>query len=143
MSTPDWLNDPSFQSLDPSVRNAFQQAGLTPSTTRGTGFADVPYWTGVGPSQTNRWVADILGQGTDQPTGTPGSGVWQNSGQNAPPPSPNTTQPAGQPTLPSGPTVPSATSGASTAQQNINDILQLNPYQQFFRSELMNQMQGG
>lgn len=80
-TSPDWMNDPNFSGLDPQVKSAFQQSGLTPSMTRGSGFADVPYWTSVGPSQSARWASDILGTGTDQPTGTPGIGQWQQSGR--------------------------------------------------------------
>lgn len=51
----------------------------------GSGFADRAYWL-AHPSEilNGRLAADLAGTGSDQPTGTPGSGPWQNSGRNAP-----------------------------------------------------------
>lgn len=66
--------------MDPALWNIYKDSGLTPSNDRGTGFADWQYWQGVGPSQYDRLKADIAGTGTDQPTGTPGSGAWSSSG---------------------------------------------------------------
>lgn len=51
----------------------------------GSGFADKAYWA-AHPSEVSngRLAADLAGTGSDQPTGTPGTGPWQNSGRNAP-----------------------------------------------------------
>jgi hypothetical protein len=70
--------------MDPALWNVYKDSGLTPSNDSGTGFADWQYWQKVGPSQYDRLKADIAGTGRDQPTGTPGSGVWASSGQGAP-----------------------------------------------------------
>ncbi len=70
--------------MDPALWNVYKDSGLTPSNDSGTGFADWQYWQKVGPSQYDRLKADIAGTGRDQPTGTPGSGVWGSSGQGAP-----------------------------------------------------------
>lgn len=50
----------------------------------GSGFADRAYWV-AHPSEilNGRYAADVAGTGSDQPTGTPGQGPWQNSGKNA------------------------------------------------------------
>lgn len=49
---------------------------------RGSGFADRAYWL-EHPSEilNGRLAADLAGTGSDQPTGTPGTGPWQNSGK--------------------------------------------------------------
>lgn len=69
--------------MDPALWNVYKGSGLTPGGA-GSGFADWQYWQNVGPSQYDRLKADIAGTGRDQPTGTPGSGVWSTSGQGAP-----------------------------------------------------------
>jgi hypothetical protein len=48
----------------------------------GSGFADRDYWL-AHPSEilNGRLQSDLLGTGPDQPEGTPGSGVWSNSGK--------------------------------------------------------------
>jgi hypothetical protein len=68
--------------IDPALAAIYQGSGLDPSG-RGSGFADWQYWQGVGPSQYGRLKADIAGTGTDQSTGTPGSGSWSRSGVGA------------------------------------------------------------
>lgn len=68
--------------MDPSLWAIYQKGGLTPGD-RGSGFADWQYWQDVGPSQYNRLASDIAGTGSDQPTGTPGSGSWSRSGAGA------------------------------------------------------------
>lgn len=70
--------------IDPALAAIYQGSGLNPAD-RGTGFADWQYWQGVGPSQYDRLKADIAGTGSDQPTGTPGSGSWSTSGAGAAP----------------------------------------------------------
>ena len=77
-----WLGDPSMAGMNPELQKIYQSSGRTPAG-RGTGFADWAYWNDK-PSQFGRLQADIAGTGTDQPTGTPGSGPWQNSGKNQP-----------------------------------------------------------
>lgn len=79
-SAASWLNDPQFSGMDPALRQIYQQGNLSPSGL-GSGFADWQYWQGKGPSQYQRLTNDIAGTGTDQPTGTPGTGPWQNSGR--------------------------------------------------------------
>lgn len=70
--------------MDPNLWKVYQNSGLTPSDQSGTGFADWNYWqNNAGPSQYDRLAADIAGTGSDQPTGTPGSGSWINSGRGA------------------------------------------------------------
>jgi hypothetical protein len=48
----------------------------------GSGFADRDYWL-AHPSEilNGRLQSDLLGTGPDQPEGTPGTGVWQQSGK--------------------------------------------------------------
>lgn len=82
-SGPAWTSDPQYAGMDPALQAIYTNSGLTPAG-RGTGFADWQYWQGVGPSQYGRLTADIAGTGTDQPTGTPGTGAWMNSGRNRP-----------------------------------------------------------
>lgn len=59
------------------------QYGLTDGGA-GSGFTDRAYWL-AHPSEilNGRLAADLAGTGSDQPTGTPGTGPWQNSGHNA------------------------------------------------------------
>src|ERR1700676_4167843 len=71
--------------IDPALAAVYQGSGLDPSG-RGSGFADWQYWQGVGPSQYGRLKNDIAGTGTDQSTGTPGSGAWSPLGKGANPP---------------------------------------------------------
>lgn len=61
----------------------YQQYGIGDGG-RGSGFADRAYWL-EHPSEilNGRLAADLAGTGSDQPTGTPGTGPWQNSGRNA------------------------------------------------------------
>jgi len=51
----------------------------------GSGFADINYWA-AHPSEVlnGRLESDLAGTGSDQPTGTPGTGTWSSSGTNAP-----------------------------------------------------------
>ena len=51
---------------------------------RGSGFADRAYWL-EHPSEilNGRLAADLAGTGSDQPTGTPGTGPWSTSGAGA------------------------------------------------------------
>lgn len=79
-AAPATAQNASIPGLDPALANIYRNAGVTPAD-RGTGFADWQYWQGVGPSQYDRLTKDLAGTGTDQPTGTPGSGAWQTSGQ--------------------------------------------------------------
>lgn len=75
-----WTTDPQYANMDPNLRQIYTETGMTPAGS-GTGFADWNYWQNTaGPSQYNRLRADIMGTGTDQPTGTPGTGAWQSSG---------------------------------------------------------------
>lgn len=63
----------------------YAKAGLKDGG-QGSGFADRAYWLAHPSEVTNgRLAADLAGTGNDQPTGTPGTGPWQNSGKNAPP----------------------------------------------------------
>ncbi len=75
--------------IDPTLASIYTQGGLAPAG-EGSGFADWQYWQQKGPSQYDRLKADIAGTGTDQWTGTPGAGVWQNSGRNQPAATPGT-----------------------------------------------------
>jgi hypothetical protein len=68
------------QGIDPNLWAIYQKAGVQPQG-RGTGFADWQYWQDAGPSQYARLAADLAGTGSDQPTGTPGTGPWQSSGR--------------------------------------------------------------
>jgi len=70
--------------IDPQLAAIYQKSGVNPAD-RGSGFADWQYWQDKGPSQYARLTQDLAGTGNDQPTGTPGQGVWQQSGRNAPP----------------------------------------------------------
>lgn len=83
---------------------------------RGSGFADRDYWL-EHPSEilNGRLAADLAGTGTDQPTGTPGTGPWSSSGRNAQMPVSPTPQ-QGNPSNPQTPTI---------------DLTQ-SPYQQFY-----------
>lgn len=66
--------------IDPALAAIYQKHNMTPAG-NGSGFADWSYWQGVGPSQYDRLDRNLGGTGTDQPTGTPGTGPWQNSGR--------------------------------------------------------------
>ena len=99
---------PAPPSADPNVAKIdalYKQYGITDGG-NGSGFADRAYWL-AHPSEiaNGRLAADLAGTGTDQPTGTPGTGPWRNSGQAdrarkaAPPPSPG---PGWQPIDPGG-----------------------------------------
>lgn len=101
------------------------KAGLTPGT-RGQGFADVPYWSDLANSAgfgyvQNRLGADLAGTGPDKSTGTPQSGVWDQSGSGSgggTPPSSNTANPnSGSQNLFSQPTALSALAGFNNAPQ--------------------------
>ncbi len=70
------------------LQQLMQGAGLTPGT-RGQGFADVPYWNDISqsaglPYVQQRLGADLKGTGPDQSTGTPMSGLWDQSGGSSP-----------------------------------------------------------
>ncbi len=65
-----------------SIITALHQQYGTVDGGRGSGFADDAYWLEHPDQVTNgRLAADWAGTGTDQPTGTPGSGSWDNSGR--------------------------------------------------------------
>ncbi len=71
---------------DPSGIDAiYAKAGITDGG-RGSGFADRAYWL-EHPSEiaNGRLASDLAGTGPDQPTGTPGSGPWSNSGKGGAP----------------------------------------------------------
>lgn len=72
-------NDPTSM-----IDSLYKQYGVADGG-RGSGFADRAYWL-EHPSeiQNGRLGADLAGTGTDQPTGTPGTGPWQNSGKGQP-----------------------------------------------------------
>lgn len=78
----------------------------------GSGFADKDYWL-AHPSEilNGRLGADLAGSGPDQPTGTPGSGVWGSSGKNAAPGLVPSGQPAGS--------FPMPTPGGDNTQSNL------------------------
>ncbi len=82
-ATPGFVPPPTAApAADPSGIDAlYAKAGITDGG-RGSGFADRAYWL-EHPSEiaNGRLAADLAGTGTDQPTGTPGSGPWQNSGK--------------------------------------------------------------
>lgn len=104
----------SYNSGDPaSVIDAlYKQYGIGDGG-RGSGFADRAYWL-EHPSEilNGRLAADLAGTGSDQPTGTPGSGPWQNSGRGG-----ASTPAAGNPAAaPTGPAVTGTTGGAVVAQ---------------------------
>lgn len=92
---------PTGGSADPAARmidDLYAKYGIKDGG-RGSGFADRAYWL-EHPSEilNGRLAADLAGTGTDQPTGTPGTGPWQNSGRN----SRTATPPAGPPTATAG-----------------------------------------
>lgn len=66
------------------IDSLLSNAGLKDAG-RGGGFADRAYWL-EHPSEVlnGRLGRDLAGTGTDQPTGTPGRGIWLNSGRDAP-----------------------------------------------------------
>lgn len=66
------------------IDGLLSKAGLKDAG-RGGGFADRAYWL-EHPSEVlnGRLGRDLAGTGTDQPTGTPGRGIWLNSGRDAP-----------------------------------------------------------
>ncbi len=82
--------DPRFTGMDPRLMEVYQRAGFTPSNDRGSGFADWQYWQNDAVRNAGgdwnyvlgRLGSDLAGTGTDQPTGTPGQGIWNNSGRN-------------------------------------------------------------
>lgn len=80
--------NPTTTATDPnnpaSVIDAlYKQYNITDGG-RGSGFADRAYWL-EHPSEilNGRLAKDLAGTGPDQPTGTPGSGPWSNSGKSS------------------------------------------------------------
>lgn len=75
--------------IDPRLASLYQKSGLNPGD-RGSGFADWQYWQNDAVRNANgdwnyvlgRLGNNLAGTGTDQPTGTPGQGIWNNSGRN-------------------------------------------------------------
>lgn len=72
------------QGIDPRLAQLYQQSGLQPAD-RGSGFADWQYWQDK--ANSNGWDyilgrlgSDLSGTGSDQATGTPSQGIWDNSG---------------------------------------------------------------
>lgn len=138
----------------------YKQYGISDAG-RGGGFADRAYWL-EHPSEilNGRLAQDLAGSGPDQPTGTPGVGPWQKSGQNytggdpsATPnawasgrkilqslgnlmPSPGTTMPNSQ-----GITDPTAKIGANSpgflAGDQVDQLLNNDPYGAMLRSNVM------
>lgn len=74
---------PNTGSPDYIIDQLYKQYGISDGG-NGSGFADRAYWL-AHPSEilNGRLAADLAGTGSDQPTGTPGSGPWQNSGSAA------------------------------------------------------------
>ena len=89
--------------IDPRLAALYRQSGLTPGA-RGSGFADWQYWQDKAGTAgwdyiLGRLGSDLAGTGTDQPTGTPGTGPWSNSGRGAPAPQGPRTGPGQGPVL--------------------------------------------
>ena len=89
---------PGGTGMESQIDALYKQFGIQDGG-RGSGFADRAYWL-EHPSEiaNGRLAADLAGTGSDQPTGTPGTGPWSNSGKNA---QPNVQQP-NNPTLAAG-----------------------------------------
>ncbi len=105
-------NDPSSPTA--MIDALYKQYGISDGG-RGSGFADRAYWL-EHPSEiaNGRLGADLAGTGSDQPTGTPGSGPWQNSGKNALAGAGPAGGVAGVPSAPSVPSAPAAVSMPAT-----------------------------
>jgi hypothetical protein len=79
------------EGIDPRLAQMYQNAGLQPGD-KGQGFADWQYWQNDALKNAggdwgyiqNRLGSDLMGNGPDQPTGTPGQGRWSTSGQQQP-----------------------------------------------------------
>lgn len=140
------------------IDQLYQQYGLQDSG-RGSGFADRAYWL-EHPSEilNGRLAQDLAGSGPDQPTGTPGVGPWQKSGQNYTGGDPSSTPNAwssgrkilqslgvGLPGVPSpgtqGITDPTAKIGANSpgflAGDQVDQLLNSDPYGAMLRSNVM------
>lgn len=71
---------PAAPDIFSTIDDLYSKSGIKDGGA-GSGFADRAYWAAHPSEVTNgRLAADLAGTGTDQPTGTPGSGIWQNSG---------------------------------------------------------------
>lgn len=110
---------PTGSPIEQQIDALYKKYGVTDGG-NGSGFADRAYWL-AHPSEiaNGRLEADLNGTGTDQPTGTPGTGNWSKSGAadrlkwgSASPPAPSAAPPVPGPTAP--PPVPSQGGGVTT-----------------------------